>query len=246
MSAPRVVSLVPSLTELVCWLGQGESLVGRTRFCTEPAGQIEAVPVLGGTKDPDVERIITMSPDLVIANQEENRREDVEALMAAGLDVLVTDPATVAGARAVVLEVGRLVGAGTKALELAREIDRAVEERRPTRGIRVFVAVWKKPPLALGSETYGHDLVETAGATNVLASRARYPEVAREELLVLAPELILLPDEPYRFTSKHLAEFTAIAPSRLVDGKLLWWYGPRIPNAIRTLRRLFDEAASGR
>ena len=245
MSSPRIVSLVPSLTELVWWLGHGERLVGRTRFCTEPAGQVEAAPAVGGTKDPDVGRIVALRPDVVIANREENRREDVEALRGAGIDVLVTDPNTVAGAVAMILEIGGLVAAEAKARELAGEIDRAIQEPGPAGGPRVFVAVWKRPLLGLGSESYGHDLVETAGASNVLAGRPRYPEVTWDELRALAPELILLPDEPYRFGKRHVAEFAAIAPARLIDGKLLWWYGPRIPEAIRSLRRILSEAASG-
>ncbi|HXU23926.1 MAG TPA: helical backbone metal receptor, partial [Tepidiformaceae bacterium] len=95
MPPARIVSLVPSLTELVWWLGAGERLVGRTRFCTEPAGLVEAVPIMGGTKNPHVERIVSARPDLVVANKEENRREDVEALQQAGLHVLLTDPNTV-------------------------------------------------------------------------------------------------------------------------------------------------------
>ena len=95
MEPRRIVSLVPSLTELVWWLGAGDLLVGRTRFCTEPAGAVESVPAMGGTKNPDLERIVAARPDLVIANKEENRRDDVVALQAAGLVVHVTDPNSV-------------------------------------------------------------------------------------------------------------------------------------------------------
>src|SRR5690606_2804454 len=100
-----IVSLVPSITDLVVWLGAGDRLAGRTRFCVEPRGQIEAVPVVGGTKDPDIEAIAEGKPALVLANREENRREDVEALRQAGIDVLVTDPNSVAEAVAMIREV---------------------------------------------------------------------------------------------------------------------------------------------
>jgi ABC-type hemin transport system substrate-binding protein len=237
----RVVSLVPSLTELVWWFGVGDSLVGRTRFCTEPAGQIEAVPVVGGTKNPKVERIIALRPDFVIANKEENRREDVEALRAAELNVVVTDPNSVDEAVAMVKELGALLGCESRASDLKREVEAALAEPGPQMRARVFVAVWKGPLLGLGANTYGHDLVQRAGAENVLATRTRYPEVTETELIDLRPELILLPDEPFAFTEGDVAEFGRVAPARLIDGKLLWWYGPRMAGAIRALRATFAD-----
>jgi ABC-type hemin transport system substrate-binding protein len=235
----RIVSLVPSLTELVFWLGRGKLLVGRTRFCVEPAGEVERVPVVGGTKNPKVERIVALRPDLVIANREENRREDVEALRAAGLEVMVTDPNSVAEAVAMIEELGGRLDSGARARELTEEIVAALAELAPTIGLRVFVAVWKEPLMGLGSETYGHDLLVGAGAVNVLAGRPRYPEVSLEEVAGLRPDLVLLPDEPYPFKDEDREAFEAVAPARVVDGKLLWWYGPRIPGAIRALRQLF-------
>jgi len=240
----RIVSLVPSLTEFVWWCGIGDRLVGRTKFCVEPAGAIETVPAIGGTKDPDIGRIAGLAPDLVIANREENRREDVEALTRAGLQVVVTDPNTVRDAVAMVRELGALLGVEAKADQLARETEAALDENAETTSRpRVFVAVWRGPLLGLGAESYGHDVIERAGASNVLRDRSRYPEVTTDELTALRPDLILLPDEPYRFRGRHTAEFTNIAPARVVDGKLLWWYGPRMPAALRELRALFREGA---
>ncbi|MEO9254655.1 MAG: helical backbone metal receptor [Tepidiformaceae bacterium] len=241
MSA-RIVSLVPSLTELVWWFGLGDRLVGRTRFCTEPAGLIEGVPIVGGTKNPKVEKIVDLHPDLVIANKEENRREDVEALRAAGIEVLVTDPNSVVEALAMVRELGDVLGAEAKALDLTTAVERAVVEPAQLRAPRVFVAVWKEPLLGLGSESYGNDLLRVAGAENVLSARSRYPELTRDELKALAPELILLPDEPYPFKPTDAEDFSTIAPARILDGRLLWWYGPRMPDAIRVLRTIFSTA----
>lgn len=238
----RIVSLVPSLTELVFWLGGGERLVGRTRFCEAPRGEVEAVPIIGGTKNPKVARIIELQPELVIANKEENRREDIEALRGAGLQVLLTDPNTVLEAVAMVEEVGLVLGANEKARGLAAETTAALAERGGA-PLRVFVAVWWKPLLGLGSASYGHDLLQGAGAANVLAGRPRYPEVSLEEVAGLSPDLVLLPDEPFPFSEGHVAAFASIAPSRVIDGKLLWWYGPRMPSAIRQLRQLFSEVA---
>ncbi|MGH2609816.1 MAG: helical backbone metal receptor [Tepidiformaceae bacterium] len=247
----RIVSLVPSLTELVFWLGAGDRLVGRTRFCEEPAGQVERVPIVGGTKNPKVQRIVDLRPDLVLANKEENRREDIEALQAAGLDVLLTDPNTVAEAVAMVEQLGALLGAE----EPARQLAAATREELapPLRGLadkglggeapRVFVAIWWNPLMGLGSASYGHDLLSRAGAVNVLAARERYPEVSLEEVAALSPDLVLLPDEPFPFTSRQTPAFEAIASVRLIDGKLLWWYGPRMPSAIRQLRQLLSEVS---
>ncbi|MBA4179856.1 MAG: cobalamin-binding protein [Anaerolinea sp.] len=244
VSPRQLVSLVPSLTELVCSLGGREMLAGRTRFCTEPAGEVEAVPIVGGTKNPQIGRIIALAPDLVLANREENRREDIEALEANGLDVLLTDPNTVATAMAMIAEVGRQIGRGEQATALNGEIMAALAEPKAP-PVRVFVAVWWQPLMGLGSASYGHDLLEQCGAVNVLAGRQRYPEVSLEEVAALKPDLILLPDEPFPFKQAHIAEFTAVAPARVIDGKLLWWYGARIPTAIRSLRAVVAEAGKG-
>lgn len=239
----RIVSLVPSLTELVFWLGAGDRLVGRTRFCEQPAEDVERVRIVGGTKNPRVDRIVALRPDLVLANKEENRREDVEALRQAGVDVLVTDPNTVPEAVAMVEQIGSLLGADSAARRLADDTRAAVEEGDPGPAPRVFVAVWWNPLMGLGAQSYGHDLIVRAGALNVLQERSRYPEVSIDELAALGPDLVLLPDEPFPFKASHLGAFGTIAPARLVDGKLLWWYGPRMPVAIRELRRLFSEVS---
>jgi ABC-type Fe3+-hydroxamate transport system substrate-binding protein len=239
MPPARIVSLVPSLTELVWWLGAGECLVGRTRFCTEPAGVIEAVPIMGGTKNPHVDRIVAAQPDLVVANKEENRREDVEALQQAGPNVLLTDPDTVDEALAMIAELGDILGRGERATELIADVRAALAESSSSFEPRVFVAVWKEPLMGLGGNAYGHDLLERSGGVNVLAGRPRYPEVTAEEIAALHPELILLPDEPYPFKQSDVDDFASIAPARVIDGKLLWWYGPRMPAGIRTLRAMF-------
>jgi ABC-type hemin transport system substrate-binding protein len=236
----RIMSLVPSLTELVWWLGGGERLVGRTRFCVEPAGQIERVPAFGGTKDPDVAAIVTLEPDLVIANREENRKEDVEALRGAGLNVLLTDPGTVLEAAATIRGLGEAIGAQGAAAVLANELSRLASDV-PEARVRVFVPIWRKPLMGLGSDTFGDDMLRCAGAVNVLAGKDRYPEVCMEEVAALGADLVLLPDEPFRFTERHIPEFSGIAPARVIDGQLLFWYGPRTGDAIRRLRALLGS-----
>ncbi len=243
----RIVSLVPSLTELVWALGRGESLVGRTTFCTEPP-EIKRVPAVGGTKNPKIERIASLHPDLVIANREENRKEDVEALRARGLHVLVTDPNSVAEAVATIRELGRCIDAATEADKLRASIEGAAAASPAGPRRRVAVIVWKEPLMVLGSATYGNDLLELCGGENVFGGLERYPVSSLDELAARAPSLVLLPDEPYPFKAKDVGVFAAIAPTQIVDGKLLWWYGPRMPAAIASLRSLLlgpspDEAS---
>src|SRR6185437_5600260 len=232
---PAIVSLVPSLTELLFWLGLGEVVVGRTRFCTEPAGDVERVRIVGGTKNPNVERIVALAPGLVLANKEENRRDDVETMRATGLDVRVTDPNSVAEAVAMVRELGGQLGVRSRAEELAQAVELAVAESCGQERPRVFVPIWKEPLMGLGGGTYGDDVLRCAGGENVLADRPRYPEVSVGEIAALRPDRVLLPDEPYPFKASDVRLFAGIAPARVIDGKLLWWYGPRMPQSIRTL-----------
>ena len=244
MTALRIVSLVPSLTELVFAFGRGDWLAGRTRFCSEPADAVSGVPIVGGTKNPVIARIVNAAPDLVIANREENRKEDIDALEAAGLRVLVTDPNSVAEAIAMITELGALLDAADAASALAAEIERSLASVvRQSKPPGVFVAVWSDPLMGLGGNAYGHDLIERCGARNVLREQSRYPQLTMDELRALEPDLILLPDEPFPFAQKHVPAFSGIALAVVVDGKLTWWYGPRMPEAIRTLSQLFATTA---
>jgi ABC-type Fe3+-hydroxamate transport system substrate-binding protein len=200
-----------------------------------------AVPVFGGTKDPDVAAIAAAAPDLVIANHEENRREDVEALRARGIRVLVTEIDSVAEAFAAIRALGQELGAEERAEAIVQEAADALAEPPAAPPVRVFVPIWRRPLLGLGGNTYGSSILEACGAVNVLAGRPRYPEVSPGEVAALRPDLVLLPDEPYRFSADHVAEFAGIAPARVVDGRLLWWYGPRMAASVRALKALFRE-----
>ena len=245
MGPARIVSLVPSLTDLVFWLGAGGQVVGRTRFCDEPRGEVERVDVVGGTKDPDVQLIVELEPELVIANKEENRREDVEALRRMGVEVLLTDPNRVEEALGMVEELGRRLGCEGRAAELVAETRAAMAEAAGEARRRVFVPIRKRPLMALGGRTYGSDVLACAGAENVFGDRARYPEVSLAEVREAKPDAILLPDEPYRFREADARGYAAIAPARVVDGRLLWWYGPRMPAALRELAAIVRELAGG-
>jgi ABC-type Fe3+-hydroxamate transport system substrate-binding protein len=245
----RVVSLVPSLTEWLVAAGVGERLVGVTDWCSEPAAALAGLARVRGTKNPDLEAVRRLEPDLVVANAEENRKLDVQRLEAGGLAVFVTMPTTVAGAvselRDLAAAVGDLPGAAALDAELVAAVGDAYR-RRPARRVRYACAVWRDPWMWVGRRTYAADLLGLAGGEPVLDDPAtRYPKLDPEALAALGPQLVLLPSEPYEFTEADADELAAgFAGPRveLVDGRALTWYGPRIPAAIAAFRELLDGA----
>jgi ABC-type Fe3+-hydroxamate transport system substrate-binding protein len=216
---------------------------------------VAAKPKVGREKDPDVDKIRALAPDLVVANIEENRRDVVEALRAAGIAVWVTFPRTVREGIALVRELGELTGAAPEGEALAAGLEqryaatvRATAGRRP---VRIFCPIWRQPYMTINQDTYVHDMLAVCGGANVFADRPeRYPTVTLDEVAGAAPEVILLPDEPYRFRPRHRTDFDAypdipaVASGRLhfVDGKLLAWYGPRIGEALERLPALLSLA----
>jgi ABC-type Fe3+-hydroxamate transport system substrate-binding protein len=246
----RIVSLVPSLTEALFSLGLGRHVVGVTDWCVHPADAVAQLPRVGGTKNPDIAAIQALNPDLVIANREENTRGDVRKLEALGIPVWVTYPRTVDEGVALLRELGVLGGADAAIDRVVVPIEAQLAEAkatRPRRPVRVFCPIWKDPWMAVGADTFIHDLLVLCGGANVFAEREerRYPIVREVEILAAAPEVVLLPDEPYAFGDVDRAELASwdmpAAHSgriHLIDGTLVSWYGPRIGPAIRTLRAL--------
>jgi ABC-type Fe3+-hydroxamate transport system substrate-binding protein len=245
---PRVVSLVPSLTEALAWLGLSHHLVGVSEWCVHPADVVARIAKVGGTKTPQIARILALEPDLVIANQEENRRRDVERLEAAGVAVWVTYPRSVRDGVALLRELAELGGVDPARVDPVEAAVAAAEAAPKAGRVRVFCPIWKNPWMSVGRDTYANDLLSLCGGENVFADREdrRYPIVQPREILAAAPELILLPDEPYAFAPRDAAELAALdtpasASGRihLIDGTLVSWYGPRIQRALETLRPLF-------
>lgn len=256
MSGPRqprrIVSLVPSLTESLFALGLGERLVGVTDWCVHPADGVARLPRVGGTKDPDVDAIVALRPDLVIANREENTRRAVERLESAGLRVWVTYPRSVRDGARLLRELAALSAPAAALERVVEPVEAAVsaaEAARPARPARVFCPIWKNPWMVVGADTYAADLLTLCGGECLFAQRGdrRYPIVAGDEIAAAAPEVILLPDEPYAFGARDAAELRRLdAPAaasgriHLIDGTLVSWYGPRIERAIATLRPLLS------
>jgi ABC-type Fe3+-hydroxamate transport system substrate-binding protein len=232
----RIVSLVPSLTEAVAASAPG-LLVGATDWCSEPA-DLDVVRIRG-TKNPRLDRIVDLRPDLVLANEEENRAVDLAALREAGVPVWVTAPRTVDAAleslrRMLVHGCGLPVPAW---LESAEATWAALPP--PPRVRRAVVPIWRRPWMALGSDTFAGDVLRRLGVDNVLADALdRYP---RFDPAALPPhDLVVLPDEPYRFHADDGPETFPDVPAALVSGRYLTWYGPTLAAAPEVLRRALD------
>jgi ABC-type Fe3+-hydroxamate transport system substrate-binding protein len=234
MSSPRrVVSLVPSLTEAVA-VTAGGLLVGATDYCTHPADL--DVPRVGGSKYPSVDAVLALRPDLVLANVEENRREDVEALRAAGVPVLVTYPRTLDGA--LVELAGMFDALGVPSPRWLGRARAAWGGSPPVVARRAVIPVWRRPWVVLGSGTFAGDLLRRLGVVNVYAEAdERYPRPALDEILARRPALVVLPDEPYAFGADDGPEAFPGLPHALVSGRHLTWYGPSLVEARSLLAR---------
>lgn len=248
---PRIVSLVPSWTETLFHFGFDAEVVGVTRWCVHPKELVERVPKVGGTKDPDVARIVELKPDLVVANHEENRQEDVEALQRAGLHVWVSDVRSVDDSLRETLRLGELTGKADAAAALVARIEATLVDlraRRPAEPVPVFVPIWRKPWMTITRDTYAHDVLAHAGARNVFAdAEGRYPERAPDAARAAGAQAALLPTEPYPFHEKPQAADEVVAAGfprervGIVDGEALTWYGAR---EAEGLRRVADAVAA--
>lgn len=248
----RIVSLCPSLTELVFDLGRGAELVGITDYCVHPADRVGAVEKVGGTKSPKIDRIVALAPDLVLLNEEENRREDAEALARAGIPCHASFPRDVQGTADMVRSIGEALERPKEAEAIARDIEaRAARVRasaKPKRPVSFAYLIWRKPWMAVNRDTFAHALLAQAGGRNVFADLAdRYPEIALEDLARTAPDLVLLGTEPFPFQEKHLDELAAATKLprerfRVADGEYLSWHGSRTPAGIDYAEALIDSA----
>lgn len=238
----RIVSLCPSLTELVFDLGLGDRLVGITRYCIHPHDGVAAVEKVAGTKDPDVARILELAPDVVLMNEEENRREDAELLEAAGLRIANSFPKTPLETATMVREIGEILDVAERAEAIAVDIEersgrvRAAAAGRPT--VSFAYLIWRKPWMTVNADTYPSAILEQGGGRNVFGGiEQRFPAIELADLIREAPERIYLCTEPFPFQEKHvreLSEATGWAPERfrIVDGEYLSWHGSRTPDGV--------------
>lgn len=245
----RIVSLVPSTTESVCAFGAQGRLVGCTNWCTHPADALHGIARIGGTKNPKRDAIARLEPDLVLANAEENREEDLEWLRAR-VPVLVQSPCTVLAAAAALEELGAVLGCGDEAAPFVAAIAQQLAAPPIASRTRAFYAIWKKPWMSINATTYIHDVLRLAGFDNLCAEQgARYPEVDVATIADLEPEVVLLPDEPWVFDEAQRAEIVAsrqFAGARvlLCSGRDFCWHGVHAATGLARARQLAAAAAS--
>jgi ABC-type Fe3+-hydroxamate transport system substrate-binding protein len=237
----RIISLVPSQTELLFSLGLDETVVGITKFCVHPDAWFRSKPRIGGTKAIDAARIHALQPDLIIANKEENDKQQVEAL-ATRYPVWVSDVKTLSEALAMIRSVGALTGKETRAAELANEIDaRFSILTTPSKTAMVAYLIWYRPWMAAGGDTFIHQMLRYCGFDNAFGDRDRYPQIDPAELTGIPDLTILLSSEPYPFRQRHIHEIQKTLPNArimLVDGELFSWYGSRLLHAPDYFRQL--------
>ncbi|MFJ9724308.1 helical backbone metal receptor [Streptomyces sp. NPDC101209] len=230
---PRVVSLVPSLTEAVAVSVPG-ALVGATDWCTHPAGL--DVARVGGTKNPRPDSVLALAPDLVIANEEENREDDLAALRKAGVEVLVTEVRDVPQAFRELDRVLTACGARTRPRWLDEAERTWTDLPPPAQRTTAVVPVWRRPWMVLGRDTFAGDVLARLGVDHLYAGHPdRYPRVPLDALRAAAPDVVVLPDEPYRFTAGDGPEAFPGLRCALVSGRHLTWYGPSLAQAPRVL-----------
>ena len=252
--ARRIVSLIPSVTEILFSLEAGDRVAGVTKFCSEPADGVKTKAKVGGPKNPRRDIILGLATDLVVASVEENHRADVEALRAAGVPVFVTFPRTVREGIQLIRDLGVLAGNPERAEFIATSCEEAVAAVERVNGgqarVRVFCPIWRRPYMTINADTYVDSVLRTCGGENIFRDRPeRYPTVSLTEVAALRPDIVLLPDEPFPFGRNHLEDFRGLpdVPAictghlRFVDGKILSWYGPRIAQSLRTLAGVLRE-----
>jgi ABC-type Fe3+-hydroxamate transport system substrate-binding protein len=238
----RIISLVPSQTELLIDLGLGSRLVGRTRYCIHPREKLANVADVGGTKRVDLDKIAALKPDLIIAEKEETPKELVDELSRFA-PVYVTDVISIPSALTMCRDVGRIVGLETEALVHQIEIAMNEVKNIVPQPERVLYLIWRNPWMAAGEGTFIHSCLEHIGCKNA-ASGSRYPELDGDSIASLRPDRVFLSSEPFPFKENHAEEIRKILPNariEFVDGELFSWYGSRMLKMADYWRSLWSH-----
>lgn len=255
----RIISLVPSQTELLYTLGLQEEVAGITKFCVHPETWFRTKTRIGGTKNINMETIHSLKPDLVIANKEENQQQQIEEL-SRHYPVWISDIKGLSDALQMIRDVGALIGKEEKASSLAAGIEQGfaylpsklpVALQRDGSGhqfgrcrVRAVYFIWRNPWMVAGGDTFIHDMLQRCGLDNIFRDQVRYPSISMESLSDSGCELVLLSSEPYPFREKHREEIRTVLPNaliRLVDGEMFSWYGSRLLLAPAYFRQLIDD-----
>ncbi len=251
-SPKRIISLVPSQTELLYDLGLTDEVVGQTLFCIHPIAMRDAKPLVGGTKNVKIDRVDALYPDLIIANKEENDKLQIEELMEK-YPVWVSDIKTLDDAIHMVKQVGLLVNKPIEANAIATSINDSFntfksDNRNPIKGKSVLYLIWRKPWMCAGNDNFINEMISSMGLINSTTEKmGRYPELSTQEITELNPDFIFLSSEPYPFKEKHIDELQQICPQSkiiLVEGELFSWYGSRLLNSVKYFNTLIAQLSS--
>ena len=253
LNAPpkRIISLVPSQTELLYDLGLETEVIGLTKFCIHPERWFKTKTKIGGTKTPKIQAILDLEPDLIIANKEENRKEDVEELKK-HIPVWVSDVKDLETALNMIQGVGAVIGRARESDILSEKIQRSFAEfvnqkttlDQQIKQLKTAYFIWKDPWMTVGQDTFIHNMLETIGLQNIYADQTRYPITTIQELQEKQVELLFLSSEPYPFKEKHIVELQAQLPDTtilLVDGELFSWYGSRLQYAPAYFKKILTN-----
>lgn len=239
----RIVSLVPSQTELLFDLGLAENIVGITKFCVHPKEKIKGKTVVGGTKNFNFALIRQLNPDLIIGNKEENYAEGIRELQLR-YPVWMSDIADLAAACQMIEQIGRLTNTTKAAINIVRAIKSGFASLPAYPATPVAYLIWENPLMSVGQDTFIHQMLQAVGFTNVFSYLNRYPVITPDLLQETNPQLVLLSSEPYPFKEKHLQEFRKLCPQaivKLVDGEFFSWYGSRLQQAPAYFKKLRQE-----
>lgn len=239
MKYQRIVSLVPSLTQLVLDLGLGDRLIGRTRFCIHPEVRVKDIPIIGGTKTPNIEKILGMKPDYIIANHEENRKDDIEILQKE-VSVNITEINTINDAINTICELGGDFELAKPAQKLVDKILVLLTETNENTPVSAAYFIWKDPWMVAAKETYIDAVLSHYKLENIFSDQQRYPQISIDELSKRSPQVILLSSEPYPFKGKHIKEIQEACPNshiQLINGEWFSWYGSGMLNAFTELNK---------
>lgn len=239
----RIISLVPSQTELLHYLGLDESVVGITKFCIHPNTWFRQKQRVGGTKNVNIESVRALQPDLVIANKEENVREQIEILREIA-PVWVSDVNNLADAFSMITAIGELTGTSADANQLVSSLQSDFSKMPAWPRRRTAYLIWKDPYMSVGGDTFIHHMMEAAAFENVFAHEVRYPQIDLDRIRESSCELLLLSSEPYPFNDSHLEELKKALPGvqvKLVDGEMFSWYGSHLLHTAEYFRTLHDH-----
>ncbi len=244
----RIISLVPSQTELLYDLGLGERVVGITKFCIHPESWFRSKERIGGTKTVNIDKVAALKPDLIIANKEENTKEDIDRLRAIA-PVWTSDIFNLEDSLEMIGHIGIITQTEASAQEIIDRIsqDFASVNFPLIQDKRLAYFIWYNPLMVAGSHTFLHDILTRIGFENVFSTVPRYPQTQWQELQALAPDYILLSSEPFPFKDKHLLEFREKLPNAtilLVDGELFSWYGSRLKQSMAYFKKIFASNLS--